>query len=73
MYLWHVTYYKAEKMIIVFVFSLKVFGELPTLSVGLTDDCVTEILQVLVSIPLPEGYSPATDDDVDEFAESVSI
>lgn len=54
-----------------FFFSLKVFGELPTLSVGLTDDCVAEMLQVLVSIPLPEGYSAATDEDVDEFAESV--
>jgi len=52
--------------------SLKVFGELPTLSIGLTDDCVTEILQVLVSIPLPEGYSATTDEDVDDFAESVS-
>ena len=52
--------------------SLKVVGELPTLSVGLTDQCVTEILQVFVSIPLPEGYSSATDEDVDEFAKSVS-
>lgn len=67
-------YYKAEKVIIMLIlfFSLKVFGELPTLSVGLTDDCVTEILQVLVSIPLPEGYSSTTDEDVDDFAESVS-
>ena len=52
--------------------SLKVFGELPTLSVGLTDDCVTEILQVLASIPLPESYSATTDEDADDFAESVS-
>jgi len=55
---------------IVFV-SLKVVGELPTVSVGLTDQCVTEILQVLVSIPLPEGYSSVTDEDADEFAKSV--
>jgi len=56
-----------------FVFvSLKVYGELPTLSVGLSDQCATEILQVLVSIPLPEGYSATTDDDADEFVESVS-
>jgi len=50
--------------------SLKVFGELPTLSIGLTDQRVTEILQILVSIPLPEGYS---DEDVNEFAKSVSV
>ena len=53
--------------------SLKVVGELPTLSVGLTDQCVTEILQVLISIPLPERYSPVMDEDADEFAEFVSI
>jgi len=52
--------------------SLKVRGELPTLSVGLTDQCVTEILQVLVSIPLPENYLAAADDDVDDFVASVS-
>jgi len=42
------------------------------LSVGLTDQRVTEILEVLVSIPLPEGYSASTDEEVDEFVESVS-
>jgi len=56
-----------------FVFvRLKVVGELPKLSIGLTDQCVTEILQVLISIPLPERYSPIADEYTDEFAEFVS-
>jgi len=46
---------------------------LPTLSVGLTEQRVTEVLQILASIPLPEGYSATADDEVDEFAKSVSI
>jgi len=56
-----------------FVFvRLKVVGELPTLSVGLTDQRVTEILQILVSIPLPESPTATVDDEFDEFAASVS-
>ena len=50
---------------------MRIVGKLPSVALNMTDQRLTEILQLLLGIPLPESESKT--EDVDELDQAVSV
>ena len=50
---------------------MRIVGKLPSVALTITDQRLTEILQLLTGIPLPESESKI--EDVDELDQAVSV
>jgi len=50
---------------------MRVIGELPSLSVAISDSRLCDILSLVTSIPLPQGAPPPVDEDEDLYLVSI--
>ena len=60
-------------MLPLFKSSLKISGKLPQVQLTLSDERILEIIQLALSITLPDAALPATDSDDSDSDYAVSI